>query len=263
MAQAVADTLENGGVLAVEAGTGVGKTLGYLVPLLLSGQRAIVSTSTHDLQDQLVRRDIPALARALDLPLDVVSLKGRTSYVCLHRTQLAHRRAPQPGEVAQHALLHDVLRWAEASPDGDLAGFGAIDPASALWPRVTSTRDNCLGADCPRQRDCHVDRARNAAARAEWVVINHHVFFADLVLREAGAPSLLPAAQTIVFDEAHGLNDLGVAHLARAVGTRDLQSLAIDLAGEGNAWARGAQAWSLLALDIERAARGMRCCESA
>ena len=235
MASAVADTLTDGGVLVLEAGTGVGKTLGYLVPLLLAGQRAIVSTATHDLQDQLVRRDIPALRQALGLPVNVVALKGRSSYVCLHRTQQALQRAPRPGEVDQHARLHDVWRWAETSPDGDLAAHGAIDASSALWPRVTSTRENCLGADCPRQRDCHVDRARSAAAQAEWVVINHHVFFADLVLREAGAPSLLPAAQTIVFDEAHGLNDLGVAHLARAVGTRDLQLQTAD----GTPWPVG------------------------
>jgi len=257
MARAVADTLAQGGVLVIEAGTGVGKTLAYLVPLLLAGQRAIVSTSTHDLQDQLVSRDIPALSRALALHIDAVALKGRSAYVCLHRVQQALLRAPLPGEVATHALLHDLLRWAESSADGDLATFGAIEPAHALWPRVTSTRENCLGADCPRQRDCHVDRARRAASRAEWVVINHHVFFADLVLREAGAPSLLPQAQAVVFDEAHGLDDLGVAHLGHTVGSRALRSLATDLAIEGPAWARGGQPWSLLALDVERASRDM------
>lgn len=254
MALAVADVLVSGGALAVEAGTGMGKTLAYLVPLLLSGQRALVCTATHDLQDQLVSRDIPALTRALGLPLRWTSLKGRAAYVCLHRAQQAAQRMPAPGEAAEYALLQAVWQWALHTRDGDLADFPAMDASHPLRARVTSTRENCLGSDCPRRLECHVDRARDRAEHGEWVVTNHHTFMADLALRDTNAGAVLPPVDVVVFDEAHSLNELGVAQLGRAVGARALRALARDLAEEGARWARGAQAWSLLALDLDKAA---------
>lgn len=257
LARAVAGTLDQGGVLVAQAGTGVGKTLGYLVPLLLSGRRAIVSTATHDLQDQLVRRDIPALSQALGLPVRAVALKGRAAYVCLHRAAQALDEGPRAGDALSPGWLRDLLRWAETSHDGDLAGFAARDAHPALWARVTSTRENCLGAACPRLADCPVERARRHAAAAEWVVVNHAVFMADLALQSADAPGLLPQVDAVIFDEAHGLDALGVAQLSHTLDAGTLHALARDIATEGALRARGAQPWSLLALDIDRATAGL------
>ena len=259
MAAAVARAIENGHGLAVEAGTGVGKTFAYLVPLLLSGRRALLSTATQALQDQLFTRDIPAVVRALGLPVRVALLKGRSSYVCLHRLEQAlHGPASAgPRDPAVAAGLAQVLNWAHRSRSGDLAELEALDERSPLRPLVTSTRDNCLGASCPRHSECHVNRARGEALQAEWVVINHHLFFSDQLLLESGVASLLPAAEVVVFDEAHQLNDTGIPFLGRMLGTGQLRELARDLATQGPQWARGQRPWAHLALVIEQAARAM------
>lgn len=259
MAAAVARAIEKGQGLAVEAGTGVGKTFAYLVPLLLSGRRALLSTATQALQDQLFTRDIPAVVRALGLPVRVALLKGRSSYVCLHRLEQAlHGPASAgPRDPAVAAGLAQVLSWAHRSRSGDLAELEALDERSPLRPLVTSTRDNCLGASCPRHSECHVNRARGEALQAEWVVINHHLFFSDQLLLESGVASLLPAAEVVVFDEAHQLNDTGIPFLGRTLGTGQLRELARDLATHGPQWARGQRPWAHLALVIEQAARAM------
>lgn len=259
MAAAVARAIESGHGLAVEAGTGVGKTFAYLVPLLLSGRRALVSTATQALQDQLFTRDIPAVARALGLPVRVALLKGRSSYVCLHRLEQAlHGPASAgPRDPAIAAGLTRVLHWAHRSRSGDLAELEALDDRSPLRPLITSTRDNCLGASCPRHAECHVNRARSEALQAEWVVINHHLFFSDQLLLESGVASLLPAADVVVFDEAHQLNDTGIPFLGRTLGMGSLRELARDLATLGPQWARGQRPWAHLALAIEQASRAV------
>ncbi|WP_382158431.1 ATP-dependent DNA helicase [Hydrogenophaga sp. ANAO-22] len=259
MAAAVSRAIEDGHGLAVEAGTGVGKTFAYLVPLLLSGRSALLSTATQALQDQLFTRDIPAVIRALGLPVRVALLKGRSSYVCLHRLEQALHGPASVGlrDPAITAGLAQVLSWANRSRSGDLAELEALDERSPLRPMVTSTRDNCLGASCPRHGDCHVNRARGEALQAEWVVINHHLFFSDQLLLESGVASLLPAAEVVVFDEAHQLNDTGIPFLGRTLGTGQLRELARDLATQGPQWARGQRPWAHLALAIEQAARAM------
>ncbi len=259
MATAVARAIEAGDCLAVEAGTGVGKTFAYLVPVLLSGRRALLSTATQALQDQLYGRDIPAVARALGVPVRVALLKGRSSYVCLHRAEQAlHGPASAgPRDPAIAAGLAQVLRWAALSRSGDLAELEALDERSPLRPLVTSTRDNCLGGSCPRHGECHVNRARAEALQADWVVINHHLFFADQLLQESGVATLLPAAEVVVFDEAHQLNDTGIPFLGQAVGSGSLRELARDLATQGPLWARGQRPWAHLALGVEQAARAI------
>jgi ATP-dependent DNA helicase DinG len=259
MAAAVARAIENGHGLAVEAGTGVGKTFAYLVPLLLSGRRALLSTATQALQDQLFTRDIPAVVRALGLPVRVALLKGRSSYVCLHRLEQAlHGPASAgPRDPAIASGLSQVLHWAHRSRSGDLAELDALDERSPLRPLITSTRDNCLGASCPRHGECHVNRARSEALQAEWVVINHHLFFSDQLLLETGVASLLPAAEVVVFDEAHQLNDTGIPFLGRTLGVGQLRELARDLATQGPQWARGQRPWAHLALAIEQASRAV------
>ncbi len=257
MALAVARSIDACGGLAVEAGTGIGKTFAYLVPVLLSGRRALLSTATQALQDQLFTRDMPAVARALGLPVRGALLKGRSSYVCLHRLEQAIEGSASrgPGDPAIPAALARVARWARVSRSGDLAELEGLEERSPLRPMITSTRENCLGPACPHQAGCHVDRARRDALQADWVVINHHVFFADQLLRESGAPALLPMADVVVFDEAHRLNDIGLAFLGCAVGSGPLRDLAGDVAAMGPRWARGQRPWAHLALQLESAGK--------
>ncbi len=253
MALAVAAAMEGNGVLAVEAGTGVGKSLAYLVPVLLSGRRACISTSTQALQDQLFLRDIPALSRTLNLPLKVALLKGRSSYLCVHRLQLARQTAASARyDPALVSGLEQVQRWAEHTQHGDLAELAALDERSPLRPWISSTSDNCLGASCPSATQCHVNRARCSVAQADWVVINHHVFLADA--SEASLGPGLPNPEVMVFDEAHALADAACDVLAPSVSQPRVRALAHDLARGGPLWAPGMQAWVLIAMGLERAA---------
>ena len=259
MAQAVARALQTGEALVVEAGTGVGKTYAYLVPLLLSGRRALISTATQALQDQLFMRDIPAVSRALGLPVRVALLKGRSSYVCVQRLEQA-RTGPGASQRRDPAIalgLEQVQRWAAMSRTGDLAELPGLDERSPLRPMISSTQENCLGAACPRVAECHVNRARAEAQQADWVVINHHLFFADQRLRESGVPQLLPEAEVLVFDEAHQLNSTGVAFLGLELGSSQLLGLSRDLAVQGPQWARGQRPWEVLVFDLERAAHAV------
>ena len=212
MAVAVARTIEDGGALVVEAGTGIGKTFAYLVPALLSGTRVLLSTATKTLQDQLFGRDLPRLMTALGLPVRTALLKGRGSYLCLHRLALARCDA-NPSDRVLARTLAKIETWAQLTRSGDLAELPGLDERSPVIAVVTSSRDNCLGSQCPEYGRCHVNLARREALAADVVVINHHLFFADLTIRESGLAQLLPSAQTVIFDEAHQLNEIGVQFL--------------------------------------------------
>ena len=257
MAVAIARTIDQGGALVVEAGTGVGKTYAYLVPALLSGTRILLSTATKALQDQLFGRDLPQLVRALGLPLRCAVLKGRASYVCMHRLEMARHDGAQQASGEAQALAR-VEQWAQATRSGDLAELDGIEDRSALMTQITSTRENCLGAQCPKLSGCHVNQARREAMDADVLVINHHLFFADLGLRETAMGQLLPKVQTLVFDEAHQLNDTGVQFLGRQLTTAQLIDFANDLLATGLQKARGLVDWHGLATGIERAARDLR-----
>ncbi len=257
MAMAVTQTLEQGGQLVVEAGTGVGKTYAYLVPVLLSGQRALVSTATKALQDQLFSRDIPRLVEVLGLPIRVALLKGRSNYLCLHRMDQARHsaEAAQPG--AQRALAK-IETWSQATRTGDMAELTGLDERSSLWPLVTSTRDNCLGSSCPRYRACHVNLARKEAMASDVVVINHHLFFADMAVRESGVAELLPTVRVTVFDEAHQLNEIGVNFLGQQLSTVQLLELSRDVLATGLQLARGLVDWHALTDRLEKSSRDLR-----
>jgi len=257
MAEAVAQVLEGGGSLAVEAGTGVGKTYAYLVPLLLSGKRALLSTATQALQDQLFHRDIPAVLAAMALPVRVALLKGRSSYLCQHRLALSLQSGLAGRDPRQGVALERLQRWAVVTRTGDLAEVPGLDERSPWHRLVTSTRDNCLGSACAQAATCHVNRAREQAMQADWVVINHHVFMADLDLRETGVASLLPQAEVVVFDEAHHLDDAAQGFLGRRVGSGRVRALASDLATQAPLLAPGWRPWAALALRLEQAARGI------
>jgi ATP-dependent DNA helicase DinG len=257
MALAVTEAVEQGGALVVEAGTGVGKTFAYLVPVLLSGQRALISTATKALQDQLFARDLPRLTEVLNLPVRVALLKGRSSYLCIHRMEQA-RHHPQASQAVWQRALSRVEQWAQVTRSGDMAELPGLDESSGLWPLVTSTRDNCLGSNCPRYKACHVNLARKEAMAADVVVINHHLFFADLAVRESGVAELLPTVRVTVFDEAHQLNEIGVNFLGQELSTVQLLELARDALGTGLTLARGLVDWQGLSHQLETAARDWR-----
>jgi ATP-dependent DNA helicase DinG len=257
MALAVSRTIEGGGALVVEAGTGVGKTYAYLVPSLLSGERVLLSTATKTLQDQLFGRDLPRLAQALGLPVRSALLKGRGSYLCLHRLELARRDAQLPDRGALRALAK-VEQWARGTRTGDLAELPGLDERSALIPLITSTRENCLGSSCPQFRACHVNLARREALAADVVVINHHLFFADLAVRESGMAELLPTVRIAIFDEAHQLNETGVQFLGTRLGTGQLLDFARDTLAAGLQFARGLADWQQVVSAVEHAARELR-----
>ena len=259
MALAVARAIEGAYPLVVEASTGVGKTFSYLVPALLSGERVLLSTATKALQDQLFGRDLPALVKALGVPVSTALLKGRGSYLCLHRMEMARHDANFP-ERSSLRTLAKVEEWARGTDTGDLAELPGLDERSPVIPWVTSTRENCLGAQCPRFRACHVNHARREALAADVVVINHHLFFADLAVRESGVAELLPTVRIAIFDEAHQLNETGVQFLGKNLSTGQLLDFARDMLGTGLQLARGLLDWQALAGATEHAARDLRLC---
>jgi ATP-dependent DNA helicase DinG len=233
MALAVAEALENRGKLVVEAGTGTGKTFAYLVPALLSGRRVIVSTGTRTLQDQLYHRDLPSVGRALGRPVRVALLKGRANYLCQHRLLLARTAADLPGLGARgQSALSRIETWSRTTVAGDIGELESVPDADPLWLQVTSTRDNCLGQDCPEFRGCHVAAARRAAQGAELVIVNHHLLLADMALKEEGFGELLPGADAVILDEAHQFPDVAAQFFGMRVASRSLVALARDAIAE-------------------------------
>ena len=257
LAERIAQAIEDRSTLVAEAGTGVGKTFAYLVPLLLSGRRALVSTATKSLQDQLFLRDLPRLAESLGVPVRMALLKGRASYLCRLRLVQAQTSGQLPDRYAVRALNRVVL-WAQATRSGDLAEIEGLDDRSPVIPLVTSTRDNCLGTECPEHRSCHVMQARREAMAADLVVVNHHLFFADLALRDSGVAELLPTVDAAVFDEAHQLVEAGVQFLGTILSTGQALDLSRDLLAAGLQHARGLAPWADLQAAVELAARELR-----
>jgi ATP-dependent DNA helicase DinG len=257
MATAVAAAIESRGRFIVEAGTGTGKTFAYLVPALLSGGKVIISTGTKTLQDQLFNRDIPTVRAALRAPVSVALLKGRANYVCHYHLerQAADGRFVSRADVG---YLQAVQRYARTSKTGDRSGLSEVPEDAGIWPQVTSTRENCLGSECPRYKACFVMEARKQALAADVVVVNHHLFFADLMLRDEGVTELLPACNTVIFDEAHQLPDTASLFFGQAVSTTQLLELARDTRMEAAAGAKDFAALPDAALAMDRAARDLR-----
>jgi len=257
MARAVGEAIATRGVLVAEAGTGTGKTFAYLVPALLSEAKVIVSTGTKTLQDQLFDRDIPAVRAALKVPVTVAILKGRANYVCHHH--LARARAE--GRFARREdahYVHRIFAFAEASRSGDKAECTDVPEDAPVWAQVTSTRENCLGSDCAHFNACFVMQARKRALEADVVVVNHHLFFADVVLRDEGAGELLPNCNAVILDEAHQLPDTASVFFGESVSSAQLLELARDTRNEAIAGAREFKALPEAAQALERAARELR-----
>ncbi len=227
MAQAIGRAIVRRGALVAEAGTGTGKTFAYLVPALLLGGKVIVSTGTKTLQDQLFERDLPLVRDALAVPVTVALLKGRANYVCHHHLERAGREDRLPSrEDARY--LPKIVAFARASQRGDRAELADVPENASIWPLVTSTRDNCLGQNCAHHADCFVLKARKEALEADVVVVNHHLFFADVMLRDEGVAELLPNCNTVILDEAHQLPDTATLFFGEQVSSAQLNDLARD-----------------------------------
>jgi len=227
MAEAVAHAIEGSGVLVCEAGTGTGKTFAYLVPSLLSGRKVIISTGTKSLQEQLFHRDMPLVRDALGTPVKVALLKGRSNYLCAHRLAIAE--VPGYGQQGQMPLqLARIRDWAAGTRGGDIAEVPDIPEDAPVWRYATSTAENCLGQDCPALADCHVLKARRAAVEADLVVVNHHLFFADMALREEGFGELLPGADAVILDEAHQISEVATQFFGTSLSARQLVELSRD-----------------------------------
>jgi len=227
MAQAVARAITLRQPLVAEAGTGTGKTFAYLVPALLYGGKVIVSTGTKTLQDQLFERDLPLIRDALAAPITVALLKGRANYVCHHHLERTAREGRLPTR-ADARYLPKIVAFARATARGDRAELADVPENAAIWPLVTSTRDNCLGSNCAFHRECFVMKARKEALDADVVVINHHLFFADVTLRDEGLAELLPACSTVILDEAHQLPDTATLFFGEQTTAGELAELARD-----------------------------------
>ena len=257
MARAVAGAIEKNAVLVAEAGTGTGKTVAYLVPALLSGGKVIISTGTKTLQDQLFDRDIQVVRQALKVPVTVALLKGRANYVCHYYIERAQHEGRFPTrDDARYLPL--IANFAKNSASGDKSDLPAVPENAAIWSYVTSTRENCLGAECAHHSKCFVMEARKQALAADVVVVNHHLFFADVVLRDEGVSELLPASNTIIFDEAHQLPETASLFFGQTVSTTQLIELARDSRIEAAAAAKDFAALPDAAHALDKAVRDLR-----
>ncbi len=257
MAQAIAEAISTNRQLITEAGTGTGKTYAYLVPALLAGGKVVISTGTKNLQDQLYQRDLPTVRDALKVPVSTALLKGRSNYLCHHHLE----RAQSDGrfttrEDARH--LAKIVKFAGITQTGDKSEASNVPETASVWMQVTSTRDNCLGQECPHHKDCFVLKARKEAMRADVVVVNHHLFFADLMLRDEGLAELLPACNTVIFDEAHQLPETASLFFGESISTSQLTELARDTRLEAANSARDFTALPAATDALDKSARDLR-----
>lgn len=231
LAVAIENAITTGGTLVAEAGTGIGKTLSYLVPVLNGRERTIISTGTKTLQDQLYFRDLPMVKKALGSTLKTALLKGRANYLCLYRMEQARKdgRLPSRESITE---LEAIRQWAPSSVNGDLSISSVIAEDSELWPMVTSTADNCLGSDCPDFEGCFVAHARREAQEADVVVVNHHLLFADMAIKHSGFGEVLPGAAVFIVDEAHQAPETASQFFSSSLSTRQISDLCRDLLAE-------------------------------
>ena len=228
MAQAVGDTIYNKSSLVIEAGTGTGKTLAYLAPVLLFNKKTIISTGSKNLQDQLFNRDLPAIKKALNFTGKIALLKGRANYLCLERLD----QVIAQGVLGDKSVLTDlskVRKWNNSTKTGDFTECVELAEDSPIISQLTSTAESCLGSDCPNYSECYVAAARRKALNADLVVINHHLFFADMAVKETGFGELIPHAEVIIFDEAHQLPDIASQYFGQSLTSRQLFDLCKDI----------------------------------
>ena len=257
MALKVAEAIRNNAILVVEAGTGTGKTFAYLVPALLAGGKVIISTGTKNLQDQLFQKDLPMVRDALKAPVSVALLKGRSNYLChYHLARTESDGMFKTREDIKH--LGRIKQYAKVSDSGDKGGLADVPENAPIWMQVTSTRDNCLGQECPNHKECFVLKARTEAMKADIVVVNHHLFFADVMLRDEGVAELLPACNTVIFDEAHQLPETASLFFGETLSTALLLDLARDTRIEAAAGAKDFAPLPQACDELDKAARDLR-----
>jgi ATP-dependent DNA helicase DinG len=227
MAGAVAAVLREGGQLLVEAGTGTGKSLAYLVPAVLSGQRVVVSTGTKNLQEQLFYKDIPLVRKALQVPFSACLMKGRGNYLCLARyAQFAAQPTFRLFEEAQH--FDSLHRWSTLTRTGDRSEIPGVPERLDFWKTISARSENCVGKDCPDFDRCHVTRLRQRASESEILIVNHHLLFADLMVREGSFGEVIPEYDHLVLDEAHQIEDVATAYFGLTVSTMRVDELVHD-----------------------------------
>ena len=252
-ALAVGEAIENKDVAVVEAGTGTGKTFAYLVPAILSRSRTIVSTASKTLQDQLFTKDVGRICSALSVDCDVAVLKGRNNYICKERLERLVDRGLFP-EPDSYKRLKKIIEFARQSATGDKNDIPGIPEKDPLWPWVTSTKDNCLGkSKCPHYEDCFLNHARARAREADIVIVNHHLFMADLSLKDDTMAELLPEADLVILDEAHKLPDIGIDYFSDMFSLRELQDFSEEGRVIGKAHAPGVIRWDDLFLEVKKA----------
>ncbi|MFZ9615666.1 MAG: ATP-dependent DNA helicase, partial [Fluviibacter sp.] len=254
MAERIADAIKADAACLVEAGTGTGKTFAYLVPAMLSGGKVVLSTGTKTLQDQLFERDIPTVREALGAPIRVALLKGRSNYVCLHHLERAHSEGRfLQKEDARH--ITNILRFSKMTKRGDKAECVDVPESASVWHMATSTKDNCLGSECAQYEECFVVKARREALEADLVVVNHHLFFADVALKEEGMAELLPNCNTVIFDEAHQLPETAGIFFGQRFTTTQILDLAQDVRLSALAEARDCLDLPVQSAALDKAAR--------
>ena len=257
LAQAIAEAINNNSQLIAEAGTGTGKTFAYLAPALLAGGKTIISTGTKNLQDQLFQRDLPTVRDALKIPVSIALLKGRSNYVCHYHLELARTDGRFiTREDAKN--LSKIVSYAKTTQSGDKSGVSGVAENAPIWMQVTSTRDNCLGQECPHHKECFILKARKEAMTADVVVVNHHLFFADVMLRDEGVAELLPACNTVIFDEAHQLPETASLFFGESISTSQLIDLAHDARLEAAASAKDFAPLPLATDALDKSARDLR-----
>jgi ATP-dependent DNA helicase DinG len=235
MAEAVAETLQNGSertdgraeLLLVEAETGIGKTLAYLIPALLSRQRVVISTATINLQDQILKKEVPLLEDVLEMDIPALCVKGRQNYLC-HYRWFQHRSNPQTSFVDNKDEKR-IEQWLLSTDNGDRAELSWLPDRSLLWPKISAQSNQCLGSDCPESALCFVNRLRKQAGSARLLIVNHHLFFSDLALRQAGYGEILPRYQSVIFDEAHHLENVATNFFGKHFSHYQLLDLIGDL----------------------------------
>ena len=257
MAESVEKALRNQSDLVVEAETGTGKTLAYLVPALLDAGPIIVSTGTRSLQDQLFFKDLPVVQKALGVQRRVALLKGRNNYLCPYRMKL-HQEEGRFLTRETADQLQTVVRWSTRTQTGDLAELQELPDDAPVWPWVTSTADNCLGQDCPEYRNCPVMKARQNAQEADLVVVNHHLFFADAALKGEGVSELLPRANAVIFDEAHQLPETAATFFGESLSARQIRELCRDCVSEAGHTAADVRELNELTAATEKAVNDLR-----
>lgn len=225
MAEKVSEALTNRETLIAEAGTGTGKTYAYLAPAILSGQKVFISTGTKNLQDQLFKKDLPKLREVLSVPLKAALLKGRSNYLCHYRLSLAET---EPNSAMNQHVLQQLREWSGKTDSGDLSETDLLEEQSILWPKVTSTVDNCLGQQCPDYDQCFIVEARRKAQEADIVIVNHHLLMSDMALKASGQGEVLPEADAFIIDEAHQLPAIASQFLGHRISSHQLQELSRD-----------------------------------